>query len=203
MSQPSLFEDGGAVESPDLPDADLTYLPGFFGSDADRLLAEVQATTAWRQDTFRIYGKEMPIPRLNAWYGEPGCVYTYSKIELDPLPWTGPLVEIKERIEPTAGGEFNSVLVNLYRDGADSVAWHSDDEPELGTRPVIASVSLGASRSFHLRHKELPDVRHRMRLEHGSLLVMRGTTQRHWQHQVPKTKASVGPRINLTYRLIA
>ncbi len=201
--QASLF-DGGPLDAPqrvDLDDGDVLYFPCLFPSpDRDRLLEELDETTVWRQETIKMYGKESPIPRLTAWHGDPGRVYTYSKIAMEPLPWTEPLREIKDRIEQVAGVQFNSVLLNLYRDGSDGVAWHSDDEPELG--PVIGSVSFGASRKFQLRHKDRPTERHEIVLEHGSFLLMRGATQRRWQHQVPKTATRVEPRINLTFRSI-
>ena len=201
-AQESLFS-GSGVAPPtsrlDLPDADIEFWPDFLPSPArDRLLADLDETTAWRQETIQMYGKSIPVPRLTAWYGDPGTSYTYSKITMDPEPWTPPLSEIKTAVEVETGATFNSVLLNLYRDGGDSVAWHSDDEAELG--PVIASVSFGDTRTFQLRHASRPDLRLDVPLTHGSLLVMRGPTQLHWQHQVPKTSRRVGPRINLTFR---
>ncbi len=188
----------------DLPDADIVLVPGFLSSaDAERLFVDLSATTAWRQETIKLYGRESPVPRLSAWYGDPGAAYTYSNIAMQPEPWSPPLLEIRTLVEQEAGTKFNSVLCNLYRDGRDSVAWHSDDESELGCRPVIASVSLGATRTFQLRHRAQRDLRHSTDLTHGSLLLMRGPTQRHWRHQVPKTSRSVGPRINLTFRTIS
>ena len=196
-------------------DGDVVYFPGFFPSpDRDRLLTQVQQTTIWRQETLRMFGKESPIPRLTSWYGDPGCVYTYSKIVMEPEPWTPALLEVKARVEERAGVEFNSVLLNLYRDGHDGVAWHSDDEPELGLNPVICSVSLGATRRFQFRHKAhkqraqaaeggSASLRRELDLEHGSVLLMRGSTQRFWQHQVPKTSQAVKPRVNLTFRTIS
>lgn len=182
---------------------DVTVLPEFFPSpDRDRLLDDLVETTAWRQETFKIYGKVIPIPRLSAWYGDPGKAYTYSNITMEPLPWSPPLREIRQAVEAATGAAFNSVLVNLYRDGRDGVAWHSDDEPELGPAPVIASVSFGATRTFQLRRKADKADRLQLDLPHGSLLVMRGATQHNWHHQVPKTSRPVGPRVNLTFRLI-
>jgi alkylated DNA repair dioxygenase AlkB len=206
--QPSLFDsdnDGTPiVERLDLEDGDVTYYRNFFPShDRDRLLPQVTETTAWQQETLRMYGKAIPVPRLTAWHGEPNCVYTYSNITMEPAPWTDALLEIKARIEPEAGSVFNSVLINLYRHGRDGVAWHSDDEPELGPAPVIASVSFGATRKFQLRHVTNSGLRHELELEHGSLLMMRGSTQRYWRHQVPKTSRAVGPRVNLTFRVIS
>lgn len=163
------------------------------------LLSQVQ----WRQDYLRFYGKSVPIPRLQAWYGDVGAAYTYSGVILEPLPWIQPLQMIRHIIEPIAGVQFNSVLINLYRDGNDGVAWHSDDEPELGEHPVIGSVSLGGTRRFMLKPKDKTNPeRHELALSDGSLLLMSGETQKYWVHQVPKTKKPVLPRINLTFRVI-
>lgn len=187
----------------DLPDADVVLHDGFFApADADRLLAELTATTAWRQETITIYGRPVAVPRLTAWYGDPGASYTYSGLTMAPAPWTPALQEVRAAVEDAAGGHFNGVLANLYRDGSDSVGWHSDDESELGPAPVIASASFGATRTFQLRHKRARDLRHEVALTHGSVLMMRGPTQRHWRHQVPKTARVVGPRVNLTFRRI-
>ena len=139
----------------------------------------------------------MPIPRLTAWHGAAG--YVYSGIRLTPAAWTPPLLELKALAERLAGERFNSVLLNLYRDGRDSVSWHADNEPGLGRDPVIASLSLGAVRRFQLKHRRL-DERLALDLPHGSCLIMAGATQHHWLHQLPKTTRPVGPRINLTFR---
>ncbi len=209
--QPSLFDDtapgarrgGVLVEHLDLPDADLDWFPAFFsGEERDRLFADVRSTTAWEQATVRMYGKEVPIPRLQAWYGDPGKAYAYSGIAMEAQAWTPALAAIRRRLEAVLGSSFNSVLANLYRDGRDGVAWHADDEPELGAEPVIASVSLGATRTFQLRHNEDPDLVHTIELPAGSVLVMRGPTQHRWRHQLAKTSRAVGERINLTYRTI-
>jgi len=162
----------------------------------ERLYREIN----WRQSSLRMHGKTLPVPRLDAWYGDPGRVYTYSGVRFDPLAWT--LRALKSRVEQATGHGFNSVLANLYRDGRDGVAWHSDDEPELGPEPVIASISLGAERRFALRHKHRRQPPLRLDLPPGSLLLMTGATQRYWVHQLAKTARSVGPRINLTYRRV-
>ncbi len=150
-----------------------------------------------------MFGKAIAQPRLTAWYGDEGAIYTYSNLTNRPLEWTPELLVIKARAEKTAQMNFNSVLLNYYRNGQDSMGWHQDNEPELGEQPVIASVNFGATRRFQLRHKKRKDLdTFSIDLEHGSLLVMRGTTQEFWKHQVPKTTQSVGARINLTFRLI-
>ena len=208
--QVSLFgSDGGgfgalAGERQEFVGGEVVYLPGFVAvADRDGLLARIDETTVWRQEMIRMYGKEMPVPRLTAWHGDPGRTYAYSQIALEPVPWTAPLLELKALVEAESSVAFNSVLLNLYRDGRDSVAWHSDDEPELGPRPVIASVSLGAPRRFHLRRKAEHADRVDITLAHGSLLLMAGSTQHEWEHQVPKTASKVGPRVNLTFRTIS
>jgi alkylated DNA repair dioxygenase AlkB len=193
----------GIEDRLDLPDPDVTFYPRFFSvEESDRLLGELNRTTTWRQEEIETDDATIPLPRLTAWYGDPGHAYTYSKITMQPEPWTEPLQEIKTRIEVVSLTTFNSVLLNLYRDGRDSVGWHSDDEPELGEMPVIGSVSFGGTRSFVLRHKErkVPDLE--LTLTHGSYLLMKGTTQRFWKHRVPKTTDPVEPRINLTFRRV-
>ena len=172
----------------DLPDAEMWFFPRFLPRrEADRLLGEISETTAWRQETIKLYGRESPVPRLSAWHGDPGATYAYSHIVMEPEPWSASLLEIKRLIEVEADVSFNSVLCNLYRNGEDSVGWHSDDETELGAEPVIASVSLGDTRTFQFRHRTQRDLRSAIELSHGSLLVMRGPTQHHWRHQIPKT----------------
>lgn len=187
----------------DLPDADVAFDPLLFAQgDADRLFVALRDTTPWRQESIKLYGREIPLPRLTAWHGDEGAAYRYSGIANAPAPWTPALLEIKAAVEHAAGAAFNGVLLNRYRTGLDGVAWHSDVEPEFGGDPVIASVSFGATRRFQLRHKARKELRAELDLTHGSLLVMRGATQRHWVHQVPKTKKPVGERINLTFRLV-
>jgi alkylated DNA repair dioxygenase AlkB len=170
--------------------------------DADKLFEELQASTQWKQERIRFYGKEMDIPRLTAWYGDPNATYVYSGKKNIPTPWTATLAALKKQVELRAGASFNSVLLNLYRNERDSVAWHSDDEPELGAAPVIASVSLGEERLFQFKSKAKPDRRHSLKLPHGSLLVMSGPTQVNWVHQVPKSKRPMRHRINLTFRWV-
>jgi alkylated DNA repair dioxygenase AlkB len=166
-------------------------------AEADRLLARLMEVTSWRQEEATVMGRRLPIPRLTAWHGEKG--YVYSGIRMQPAPWNEPLLELKAVAEGLAGQAFNSVLLNLYRSGRDSVSWHADNEPGLGRDPVIASVSLGAPRRFQLRHRRTKDLV-AVDLPHGSCLVMAGATQHHWLHQIPKTAREVGPRVNLTFR---
>jgi len=139
---------------------------------------------------------------LGAWYGDEGTGYTYSGIENHPLPWTPALLEVKRAVDVTAGVTFNSVLLNRYRTGKDSVAWHSDDEKEFGENPIIASVSFGSTRTFQLKHKKRKDQKASVELSHGSLLIMRGATQHNWVHQIPKTAKDVAERVNLTFRVV-
>lgn len=165
----------------------------------DRLWRELD----WRQTHIRMHGRRVPVPRLDVWYGDPGQSYRYSGAYFDPEPWTSTLRAIKGELERRTGLTFNSVLANLYRNGRDSVAWHSDDEPELGEQPVIASFSLGAERRFAFRHKHRRDRSPvRLDLPDGSLLIMAGPTQHCWEHQLSKTARPVGPRINLTFRTV-
>ena len=186
-----------------IPDGEVELVNRFLDPmTADRLQESIMAGTSWRQDPIRMFGRTIPQPRLVAWHGDPGAVYTYSRLRHEPEPWTHPLLEIRKRLVD-AVGTFNSVLLNVYRDGRDHMGWHSDDEPELGEYPVIASVSLGATRRFVLKHRTRRDLRPvAIALESGSLLVMRGGTQNHWRHMVPATARPVGPRLNLTFRTI-
>jgi alkylated DNA repair dioxygenase AlkB len=186
-----------------LPDAEIYLSPAFFSAgEADRLFVELRDTTAWRQEGMKLYGREIVFPRLTAWYGDEGTSYVYSGLKNDPVPWTPAILEVKRAVEEPAGVVFNSVLLNRYRSGRDSVSWHADDEPEFGNNPAIASVSFGATRTFQLKHKKRKDLKASVELEHGSLLIMRGGTQANWLHQVPKTKRHVDERLNLTFRVV-
>ncbi len=187
-----------------MPDADVIYDPGCFSrQESDQYLQALTETIAWRQEVIILFGKVIPQPRLTAWYGDEGAIYTYSNLTNHPLDWTPELLVIKQRCEEAAQTNFNSVLLNFYRNGQDSMGWHQDNEPELGKHPVIASVNFGATRRFQLRHKKRKDLDTvSIDLEHGSLLLMQGTTQEFWKHQLPKTAQPIGARINLTFRLI-
>ena len=187
-----------------LPHAKLLFDPTFLlPPDAHALLAQLTAEVAWDQRSIRLYGREMPQPRLTAWYGDPAARYTYSGLAWEPRPWTPALLALRQRVETATGARFNSVLLNQYRDGRDSMGWHADDEPELGPAPAIASLSLGAARRFRLRPRAgLAHPPLSLDLPGGSLLLMRGPTQQHWQHALPKTARLVGPRLNLTFRWV-
>jgi alkylated DNA repair dioxygenase AlkB len=235
--QPSLFDSPlsplsspssptSTVESADelqshlisLPGGEVMYYPRWLFSSSlnasasthsQALYQTLKQQVEWEQTEIVLYGKTLRIPRLNAWYADPQCGYTYSGQYFEPLPWLPILQLIKTAVEATLapllqGISFNSALVNCYRDGQDSVAWHSDDEPELGQNPIVASVSLGAERLFQLRHKQLKGDadRHAIALLDGDLLFMYGAMQHHWQHQIPKTRKPVGERINITFRYI-
>lgn len=179
----------------------LTYDPDFLPRDvADALLAEFMADTPWRQETTMMYGRELPVPRLTSWHGD--ADYTYSNRRHVAAPWTPSLLRLKELAEAEAQTRFNSVLLNLYRDGRDSVAWHADDEADLGPAPIVASISLGAPRAFKLKHRRNEYKPLTLTLDHGSCLVMGAGLQHDWLHAVPKTERPVGPRVNLTYRWI-
>lgn len=195
----SLFD----VFAPELPDATLRYYPNFLSSsEADVYFEKLQNITPWQNDPITLFGKTYPQPRMTSLHGHTTDPYGYSGIVMQPKPMNDPLLEIEEKLSKFTAERFTTVLLNLYRDGKDSNGWHADDEPELGKNPVIASVSLGASRYFHLKHKTDKSQRLKFALSHGSLLLMEGTTQHFWKHQVAKTARVVGPRINLTFRKV-
>jgi alkylated DNA repair dioxygenase AlkB len=187
-----------------LPDADVSLLrgiemPATYGDILETLTAE----TKWRQEAVKIFGKPYQQPRLVAWYGDPGAAYSYSGLNLTPLPWTDLLRDIRHRVQDCTNARFNSVLLNLYRNQSDSMGLHSDDERELGPEPTIASLSFGSTRTFVLTHKADPSIQPvRLPLEAGEVLLMKGPTQRFWKHGVMKQTKPCGPRINLTFRMI-
>ena len=187
----------------DLADASISYFPNFLTTErANHYYKTLESEINWRQDEITVYGKRYKQPRLTALYGESGKKYGYSNLVMSPLPFTPALFILKEQLEQIAKTSFNVVLLNLYRDGTDSNGWHSDDEKELGKNPSIASISLGGTRTFQLRKKSDIKIRYNLELSNGSLLLMTGSTQHFWQHQIPKTKKKVPPRINLTFRKI-
>lgn len=196
----------GRAQGPplDLPDCEVLHWPAAFEvSEATRLQAALRQGIDWRDEEIIMFGRRLPVPRRVAWHGDPGASYTYSGTLHVPQPWTPELTSIRDLVQQLSGASFNAVLLNLYRDGRDGMGWHADDEPELGPNPVIASVSLGATRRFCLRHRRRRDLRVDLPLAHGSLLVMSGPTQHHWVHALPKTTVPVGERINLTFRQVA
>ncbi|HEY2774711.1 MAG TPA: alpha-ketoglutarate-dependent dioxygenase AlkB [Candidatus Binatia bacterium] len=203
MPRDSLFADE-AQHLARLPiaDAEVLFLRWLdLGQEPEAVLRRLIDESDWRGETIRVWDKTYLQPRLIAWHGDDGTGYRYSGRHHEPMPWTPLLLDLRGRVEAAAGCRFDSVLVNFYRDGNDSVAMHSDDEGELGPEPVIASLSLGRTRTFVMRHKtDRSQKIRRLELPSGSLLVMRGETQRHWQHGVPKVKAPCGPRMNLTFR---
>ena len=182
---------------------EVRYRPGWLGRDeADALLAALQAQVPWEVHRIRMFGRWVDSPRLSCWIGDPGASYVYSGARFEPRPWPAALQALRARIDAEAGVAMNSVLANLYRDGRDAMGWHSDDEPELGPRPVIASLSLGAPRRSASRHRRERSPRLVIELGHGSLLLMSGDSQADWQHALPRTVRPVGPRLNLTFRRI-
>lgn len=209
-----------------LPDGELFYAPHYFDQKiSDRAMQVLLANThydwqstnwhevealdqvtwqniAWQQDVIKMYGKTLPLPRISAWYGDSDRPYTYSGIKLYPKPWNPLLCWLREELLKISGQHFNSVLLNWYRSGADHISWHTDAEPELGKNPVIASVNFGESRRFLLRRQDNPQQKIELPLHHGSLLVMSGALQHHWQHSVPKQAKVKQSRINLTFRQI-
>lgn len=187
----------------DVPDAEIEYYPNFFNTArANELFEKLKTEIPWQQDTITVFGKSHLQPRLTALFGNEGKPYGYSNIIMHPHSWNPLLMFIKNEVEEACSEYFTTVLLNYYRDGKDSNGWHSDNEKELGRNPVIASVSFGAERSFQLQHNLLKEQKLKINLEHGSLLIMKGTTQHFWKHQIPKTTKDIGPRINLTFRII-
>ncbi|TRO65383.1 alpha-ketoglutarate-dependent dioxygenase AlkB family protein [Christiangramia sabulilitoris] len=186
-----------------LKDAKVEYYQYFLTKkNADRYLTQLLKYEKWRHDKIKLFGREIFQPRLTALFGESGKSYTYSGLEMKPVSFTSELEEIRTNCEKVCNSSFNVCLANLYRDGSDSMGWHSDNEKELGDEPVIASVSLGAERIFHIKHKTDKSETQKIRLHHGSLLIMKGKTQESWKHQLPKSKRVVSPRVNLTFRRI-
>lgn len=186
-----------------LPDAEIIYYPRFFEKEkADIIYSELEKTVSWQQDFIRVFGKTHAQPRLTAFYGNKEKSYSYSNLKMEPHPWIPLLEKIKLEVEKASNTDFNAVLLNYYRNGKDSNGWHADNEKELGNNPIIASLSFGAERLFQLKHNYEKSLKRNIVLQHGSLLLMKGTTQHFWKHQIPKTTKSIDPRINLTFRII-
>jgi alkylated DNA repair dioxygenase AlkB len=187
----------------DLIDAQVSYVPSFIGfEEANELFNKLIDDINWQQDDIVVFGKKFQQPRLTALYGNDGKSYSYSSLTMFPNKWNSLLIYIKEKVEEFMNVKFTTVLLNYYRDGNDSNGWHADNEKELGKNPIIASISFGAKRVFQMKHNTNKDQKFKIELEHGSLLIMKGTTQHFWKHQIPKSTKKVGPRINLTFRII-
>lgn len=203
MTQLNMFSDASnESELFQITNGEYIYIPNFFTKgDSDAYFNVLLEEINWKQESMHIYGKTLAFPRLTAWYGDNDKPYSFSGITLNPESWIPSLLEIKQQIEIKALVTFNSVLLNRYRNGNDSISWHTDAEKELGKNPVIASVNFGATRKFQLRHNTTKE-RIELNLSHGSLLIMQGELQHFWQHQVPKTKQEIKERINLTFRTI-
>ncbi|WP_374951205.1 alpha-ketoglutarate-dependent dioxygenase AlkB [Mucilaginibacter sp.] len=202
MEQLNMFDNG--TQSSKLPPELMVYYPGFFTREEEATLIPIlRDTISWKQETIQMYGKLLNTPRLTAWYGDNSKTYAFSGKKYDPYPWTSELLFIKDKVDAACGITFNSVLLNLYRNGNDSVAWHADDEPELGHNPTIASVSFGQVRRFDVRHKQDHKLKYSIELESGSLLIMKGNLQHQWEHCVPKSTSAFKERINLTFRIIS
>ncbi|GAA0854153.1 alpha-ketoglutarate-dependent dioxygenase AlkB [Aliiglaciecola litoralis] len=202
MQQDLFSSSTRTFESLPLADADVRYMSHFIDSDAAAQLYQKLSTgLAWRQDSIKLFGRQVKIPRLQAWYGDADAQYSYSGLHMTPMAWTDDLLRVKQDIEALTQCQFNSVLANWYRDGQDSMGWHSDNEPELGPYPTIASVTLGQVRDFDFKRKDNAQT-YRIPLQSGSLLVMAGATQRYWQHGITKRTAPLMGRINLTFRTI-
>jgi alkylated DNA repair dioxygenase AlkB len=199
-----LFSSAAELRQIPVPDADISYLaPMNLPAPPETLLRALIERTSWRADDIVVWGKTYRQPRLVAWYGDPGQSYTYSGIRLEPLPWTALLESLRRIVQDATHSEFNSVLLNYYRDQNDSMGMHSDDEPELGPQPIIASLSLGNPRTLIFKHRTRRDMKRvALPLESGSLLLMKGDTQRHWKHGINKERRPCGPRVNLTFRRI-
>jgi len=187
-----------------LPDADVRHLPGWLASArADALQSALDTGIPWEIHRIRMFESWVDSPRLSCWIGDPQARYRYSGADFVPHPWPAFLLALRHQLEETFDARFNSVLLNRYRDGKDSMGWHSDDEPELGAAPLIASLSLGETRRFLLRRRDDHRSKVEYMLAHGDLLMMGGDTQRNYQHALPKTASPVGERINLTFRWIS
>jgi alkylated DNA repair dioxygenase AlkB len=199
-----LFASDLRMQSLQIPDADVSFLVRFpFPMTDDDIFRYLNEDTVWLHEEVTVYGKRHLQPRLTAWYGDPGKSYTYSGTVMHPLPWTNFLLTLRKQLEAFTTARFNSVLLNLYRDQNDRMGFHSDNEPSLGPEPTIASLSYGATRTLIFKNKRRRDLPlHRVNLTSGSLLLMKGATQRNWSHGINKETQPCGPRINLTFRNI-
>ncbi|MCH2535017.1 MAG: alpha-ketoglutarate-dependent dioxygenase AlkB [Bdellovibrionales bacterium] len=192
MSDSNIFDNHGQAR----------LIESFYESDiAAQLQKLLMNEIPWSERSIQLFGKKILQPRLMCWMGDDGCSYKYSGTVFEPTPWTTTVLSIKQKIESYTENNFNSALLNLYRNENDSMGAHSDDEKELGDKPIIASLSLGAERPFIFRHKASKE-KIKLNLSPGSLLIMSGDTQKHWKHEIPKLKIPLEPRINITFRKI-
>lgn len=180
----------------------ITYFENWLAKQAaDEYFIQLKTELAWQQETLKLYGKNIIVPRKVAWYGDKDAIYQYSGVKHQPLPWHPILLKLKEKLKTEFNYQFNSVLANVYGTGKEYMGWHCDNEPELGNNPIIASISLGAKRRFYLRHNKTKE-KIKLELAHGSLLIMAGETQNYWQHSLPKMLKVNQARINLTFRWV-
>jgi alkylated DNA repair dioxygenase AlkB len=199
MQQMNLLND--LLPNSGLPVDLIEYRPSIFTTEeSNRLMEAFIKEVPWEQKSQLMYGKEVITPRLTAWFGDAGVDYSLTGKSREPLPWSPELLLIKNKIEPFADAKFNSVLLNYYRDGNDSVSWHTDNDGIPGKNWIVASVSFGQPRRFDIRYRDDHAVKYSVMLENGSYLLMKGGFQEKWQHQVPKEKSAILPRINLTFR---
>lgn len=200
----SLFDDQTNIPQViPVKDGKLICFNGFINETASAILIDkLRKEIIWKQETLKIFGRQYLTPRLTAWYGDAGMTYSYSGLKFHPEDWSPSLQEVKQQIEQKIQYTFNSVLLNWYRNGNDSMGWHADDEKELGKNPVIASLSLGQARFLQFRRKDNHKDSFKILLENGSLLIMSETLQHHWQHALPKSNKPMGERMNLTFRTI-
>ncbi|MCH8538041.1 MAG: alpha-ketoglutarate-dependent dioxygenase AlkB [Alkalimonas sp.] len=185
-----------------LPDAELTLWPNWLPEmDSLALLQQLVDELSWQQPAISLYGKSVVIPRQQVWMGEPHCRYRYSGTWFTPVGWHPRLQALAAEVSRSCQQTFNCVLLNYYRNGQQHMGWHADNEPELGAKPVIASLSLGQTRRFDLKHRQTDD-QLQLSLTNGSLLLMQGACQQYWQHRLPKQSRAISERINLTFRYI-
>ena len=205
MDQPSLFDNEPNTPTRQtfaLGDSEIQYVANAFTArEADRLFQSLLDAIPWRTATLTIAGQKRPLPRLQCWMADQGRSYSYSGLKLSPHPWNPDVLRIKARLEQLCEHSFNSVLLNYYRGGSDSISWHADDETELGPNPIVASVSLGAQRALEFKPKfNLTTPKKQIVLGSGSILIMGKTIQNNWLHQIPKISGTIDPRISLTFR---
>lgn len=202
MTKPERGSDAGLGENIPLNGAQLVLYKDIQLREKTAILQRLIRDIAWRQEHITLFGKRHPQPRLIAWHGDPNASYRYSGLDNTPADWTQDLQYLRERVQDSCGHQFNSVLLNYYRDGSDAMGQHADDELELGPEPVIASLSLGATRRLRFTHRQRQLDSLALDLVHGSLLLMAGATQRNWKHGISRTRRPCGPRVNLTFRQI-